>query len=100
MGEDVIPENNHILYRKAEILYDHANQLMTIHFNFKEYNDEDKLIFNFNKTLRFRYVFRFEMEHLISLSGFKLETVYGNFNKKLYDYESGDMIFIAKKISD
>lgn len=36
------------------------------------------------------------MEHLLKLSGLEVEAVYGTFDKKSYDYESGEMIFVAR----
>jgi ubiquinone/menaquinone biosynthesis C-methylase UbiE len=92
------PQNNHVLYRKAEIIYDHANQSMKANYTFEEQDEKERTILSFQKTLELRYIFRYEMEHLLSLSGFKLKVVYGTFDKKLYDYKSGEMIFIAKKI--
>jgi SAM-dependent methyltransferase len=46
-----------------------------------------------------RYIFRYEMELLLLQSGFQLETVYGDFERRPYDYHSGEMIFIARPIS-
>jgi SAM-dependent methyltransferase len=42
-----------------------------------------------------RYIFRYEMELLLRQSGFRLETVYGGFDRRPYDYHSGEMIFVA-----
>jgi len=43
-----------------------------------------------------RYIFRYEMELLLRQAGFQLETVYGDFERRPYDYHSGEMIFVAK----
>jgi SAM-dependent methyltransferase len=43
-----------------------------------------------------RYVFRYEMELLLRLAGFHLETVHGGFDGRPYDYHSGEMIFTAR----
>jgi SAM-dependent methyltransferase len=43
-----------------------------------------------------RYIFRYEMELLLRQSGFRLETVYGDFDRRPYDYHSGEMIFVAR----
>lgn len=65
-------------------------------YTFKEYDENGNLLRRLQRSLRLRYVFRYEMEHLLSLSGFKVEAVYGSFDKRPYDYKSGEMIFIAK----
>jgi hypothetical protein len=43
-----------------------------------------------------RYIFRYEMELLLRMAGFRLETVYGDFDKRPYDYHGGEMIFVAR----
>jgi SAM-dependent methyltransferase len=43
-----------------------------------------------------RYIFRYEMELLLRQSGFHLEAVYGDFDRRPYDYHSGEMIFVAR----
>jgi len=45
-----------------------------------------------------RYIFRYEMELLLRQSGFHLETVYGDFDRRPYDYHSGEMVFIARPV--
>ncbi len=45
-----------------------------------------------------RYIFRYEMELLLRQAGFRLETVYGDFERRPYDYHSGEMIFVAQPI--
>jgi SAM-dependent methyltransferase len=45
----------------------------------------------------FRYVFRFEMEHLLDRCGFKVVDLFGNFDKSPLVDKSPEMIFIAQK---
>ncbi|MDZ7344663.1 MAG: methyltransferase domain-containing protein [candidate division KSB1 bacterium] len=45
-----------------------------------------------------RYLFRYEMELLLRTAGFRLETVYGDFDRRPYDYYSGEMIFVARPV--
>jgi SAM-dependent methyltransferase len=47
--------------------------------------------------LRFHCVFRFEMEHLLALTGFEVEAVYGDFFRKELTDESEGMIWVARK---
>lgn len=92
-----IPENNHVLFRTEINRYDHSNQLMDADSLLEEYDEKGNLIHSFHLSLKLRYIFRYEMEHLLKLSGFDLETVYGTFDRKPYDYKSGEMIFVASK---
>jgi hypothetical protein len=91
------PENNHIILKTDIVSYDHTNQLMDMDSLFEEYDEKGNLVRSFHLPLKIRYIFRFEMEHLLKLSGFNIETMYGTFDKKPYDYKLGEMIFIANK---
>ncbi|MBU0984424.1 MAG: class I SAM-dependent methyltransferase [candidate division Zixibacteria bacterium] len=44
-----------------------------------------------------RYLFRYEMEHLLARSGFHLEHIFGNFDRSPLTDQSPEMIFVAKK---
>lgn len=45
----------------------------------------------------FRYVFRYEMEHLIARCGFKIVDLFGDFDKSPLADNSPEMIFVAEK---
>jgi len=47
--------------------------------------------------IRLHCVFRFEMQHLLALTGFKVEAVYGDFFRGELTDESEEMIWVAKK---
>jgi SAM-dependent methyltransferase len=44
-----------------------------------------------------RFVYRFEMELLLKMAGFNLETVYGSYELEPFDRDSPRMIFVALK---
>jgi hypothetical protein len=43
------------------------------------------------------YLFRYEAELLLEKYGFKIENVFGDFDKSPYNYYSGEQIFVARK---
>jgi hypothetical protein len=45
-----------------------------------------------------RYFYRYEIEHLLSLCGFKVVELFGNFDKSDFSDDSSEMIFLAEKI--
>jgi SAM-dependent methyltransferase len=45
----------------------------------------------------FRYIFRYEMEHLLARCGFKVVDLFGNFDKSPLADNSPEMIFVAEK---
>jgi SAM-dependent methyltransferase len=44
-----------------------------------------------------RYYYRYEMEHLLELCGFKVVDMFGGFDKSAYTNDSSEMIFVAGK---
>lgn len=48
-------------------------------------------------TFELSYLFRYEVELLLEKHGFEIENVFGTFDKKPYDYYSGEQIFVATK---
>jgi len=49
------------------------------------------------RNLRLRYVFRYEMEHLLALTGFEVEALYGWFDGRPFDDASSEMVWLARK---
>ncbi len=45
-----------------------------------------------------RYFFRYEMEHLLGLCGFRIVDLFGDFDSSEFTADSPEMIFVAKKI--
>lgn len=54
---------------------------------------EERLV----QAFPFRYFFRYEVEHLLTLCGFEVIDLFGNFNRSPLSNDSPEMIFIAKK---
>jgi len=80
---------------KTKVTHDYARQLLHIS---NTYLQTDKG--NLQKTeskMSYRYVFRYEMEALLRLSGFEVLNVYGGFEGQEYDFTSGLMVFVARK---
>jgi len=46
-----------------------------------------------------RYLYRYEMEHLLTLCGFRVADLFGDFDRSEFSTDSPEMIFIAEKIS-
>ncbi len=79
----------------------------TIAFHRDQQFNEVELIYYINhpdgKTERlvqsfpFRYFYRYEVEHLLELCGFRVVEIFGNFDKSEFSNNSPEMIFIAGK---
>ena len=54
----------------------------------------ERILFAF----KMRYLFRFEVEHLLARSGFEVEALYADYNKSPYGSKvPGELIFVARK---
>lgn len=45
-----------------------------------------------------RYFYKYEMEHLLALCGFRVADLFGDFDRSVFSNDSPEMIFIAEKI--
>lgn len=73
--------------------YDMAEQMMYQEYRFNYPNGKKQLI-----PLQMRFFFRFELEHLLSLAGFEIKNLYGDFKKNKFESGSPEMIWVAKPI--
>ena len=62
-------------------------------------SDDGAIISRVHRDLGLRYVFRYEMEHLLALSGFEVEALYGWFDGRPFDETSTEMVWLARKRS-
>ena len=49
-------------------------------------------------AFRLRWVYRFEMEHLLARSGFEVEALYGDFAGNRFDITSTELVWVAKAV--
>ncbi|MDP2920210.1 MAG: class I SAM-dependent methyltransferase [Dehalococcoidia bacterium] len=70
------------------------NDIELIHYIKHPDGKEERLVHAFPM----RYFYRYEMEHLLGLCGFRVVEFYGNFDHSPFTAESPEMIFIAEKV--
>jgi len=78
------------LRRIVSIKADYINQLNTIYTNFEV--EDITGINSFENKFNMRYYFRYELEHLIKLSGLKLKNMYGDYNYSPLSNTSNDFV--------
>ncbi len=71
--------------------YDMAQQIMRGEYKFNYPNGKKEII-----PLQMRFFFRFEIEHLLNLTGFEIKNIYGDFKKNKFKNDSPEMIWIVK----
>lgn len=76
--------------------YDPAGQTIKVHQFFQELDHEDREVSNTVIPIFYRYLYRYEMQHLLEICGFEVEAVYGDFRRsRLHD--GNDQVWIARK---
>ena len=85
-----------------------ASQMAGFHRD-RQYNDVELIYYvtypdgktdRFVQSFPMRYFFRYEIEHLLELCGFKVIDLFGDFDRSAYSEESREMIFIAENPGD
>jgi SAM-dependent methyltransferase len=93
-----LPDGRVIKRTNRTAAFHHAEQYNDIEFIFYvTYPDgrKERLVHPFPM----RYFYRYEIEHLLRLCGFKILEFFGNFDKSDFSDESPEMIFVAEKTS-
>jgi len=63
---------------------------------FDQLDDQGSVVARQYVPLTLRYVFRYEMEHLLELCGFRVEALYGDFERGPFRY-GGEQVWVAAK---
>ncbi len=74
-----------------------ASQEVDTTFLCDELDDEGAVISRVYRGYRLRYVFRFEMEHLLTRAGFEIEALTGDFFGGAFEDSSPEMVWVARR---
>jgi SAM-dependent methyltransferase len=80
-------------------LWDPMSQVNSARLIIEGLDPTGLMLYRIYRDFDLRYTFRYEMEHLLELSGFDVEAVYGDFDGGEVTEQSDDIIFIARKAS-
>jgi hypothetical protein len=69
------------------------NDIEIIHYIKYPGGREERMVHSFPM----RYFYRYEMEHLLSIGGFKIKEFFGDFDRSAFTADSPEMIFVAEK---
>ena len=61
--------------------------------------EADGTIRRVTETFPMRFVFRYELEHLLARSGFRIVELYGDYDRSAFADESLGMIAVAEKVA-
>jgi SAM-dependent methyltransferase len=91
------PDGRRVIRRQKTVAQDRVNQVN--HFELVYYvthadGREERLVHSFP----LRYLFRFEVEHLLARSGLEIESLYAGYDRSAYGSTyPGELLFVARK---
>ena len=93
----VLPDGRRVVRREKILARDLFKQVVSVELIYDvTYPDGHEV--RFVHSLKMRYFFRYELEHLLVRAGFVIETVYGDYQRKPYGTTyPGELIFVASK---
>ena len=53
-----------------------------------------------HEHFRMRWYYRYELEHLLARTGFEIVALYGGFDRRPFDREAREMVFVTRASSD
>jgi len=68
-------------------------------FTYDEVDQNGLVVRRYYKSLKLRWLYRHEAEHLLIRSGLAIEALYGSFDRRPFDETSREMIWVARKAS-
>jgi hypothetical protein len=94
--EFVHPRTGNRVLIKEEFTYDLERQMVEGAFLFDEIDaTTEQIVGTIQSPLTLRYIFRYEMEHLLTLAGFRIEALFGDFKRGPF-VAGGEQIWIAR----
>ena len=76
--------------------YDSAEQTLEEYRFFEEVDDEGRVVSKTVTPVILRYVYRFEMQHLLELCGFGVEALYGDFRRGPFEH-GNEQVWVARR---
>ena len=75
--------------------YDAFSQVMSIRTTIEQLDDSGRVSSKMYRDFALRYIFRWEMHHLLGLCGYVVRAMYGNFERGEFREDSTEMVWVA-----
>jgi SAM-dependent methyltransferase len=94
-----VPEQGFTLSRiESVVSTDLARQVRVIRSIYETVDDSGRVLDKRFVEWPYRWIHRFEAEHLLQRAGFEVEAVYGGYAREPFSSESAAMLFLARKL--
>lgn len=95
--EFTMPDGRRVVRSYRQRSRDYARQIIEVEFIYRVRHPDGREG-RLTDSFPMRYFFRFEVEHLLARSGFRVDQVYADFDRRLHGAGSvGELIFIATR---
>jgi len=95
MKEIKDPETAHRIIIWETRHYDQHRQIIENLFIYEELDETGVVVKRAYRPLKLRWIYRYEMEHLLHLCDFQVEALYGGFDRQPFDDNSREMVWVA-----
>lgn len=93
--EVALPISDHRLLVSLHSQYDTFNQVAAVRTIIKEVDKRGAVVGETHRDHQLRYLYRFEVQHLLAACGYQVLDVYGSFDRKPMDDASTEMVWVA-----
>ncbi len=94
-GEITDPTTGHRLLFWYQNRYDNFNQMENVRTIMEELDGHGDVVRKTYRDYQIRYLYRFEVQHLLASCGYEVVEVYGGFDREPLDEASTEMIWVA-----
>jgi SAM-dependent methyltransferase len=81
---------------RSSAKHDPERQVLDADFTVEEFDGDGKMVSQVHAPLTLRWIYRYEMQHLLELCGFQVEALYGDFERRPFRY-GGEQIWVARR---
>jgi len=96
MGAFTNPHSGRLMVSWESFQYDVARQILDGHFIFDEYDEHGTVVDRRYVPLALRWIYRYEMQHLLERTGFTIEALYGDCRRGPFQ-AGGEQVWIARR---
>ena len=90
------PETGKRLVLWHQSRYDNHNQIIDARMIAEELDETGVVIKRLYRDFQLRYAHRWEMEHLLAVSGYEVLELYGDFDRSPFDETSTEMVWVVR----
>ena len=92
------PATGHRLRLLFQNRWDHLHQINNALLIAQQVDGSGNVVKEVSRDIQVRYTFRYELQHLLEVCGFRLVEVYGGFQRQELTEESENMVFVAERV--